>query len=245
MVPYNKSPFVIITLKDSGIDTPEALEGRNLGAPAGDAPRRLWPVFARQVGIDPDSVEWTTMEPKLRQTFLLTEQVEGISAFVYSALPALVNGGKGLDDLNIFYYNDNGLDFYGNAVITTVDYAEENPEVLSGFLRAFTRGLQDTIRDPEASLQTVLDADEGGLLNENDERLRLKIALEDLIITPEAIENGIGAVDPERLEVTIAQVVEGFDLSETPRVDEVYDDSFLPSEEERAMPPESERGSLE
>lgn len=245
MVPYNKSPFGIITLKDSGIDTPEALEGRNLGAPAGDAPRRLWPVFANQVGIDSDSVEWTTMEPRLRQTFLLTGQVEAISAFTYSALPALINGGQGLDDINIFYYNDNGLDFYGNAVITTVEFAEENPEVLSRFLRAYTQGLQDTIRDPEAGLQTVMDADEGGLLSEDDERLRLKIALEDLIVTPEAIENGIGSVDPERLEVTIAQVVEGFDLSETPSVEEVYDDSFLPSAEERVMPPESERGSLE
>ncbi len=245
MVPYNKSPFVIITLKDSGINTPEDLEGRNLGAPAGDAPRRLWPVFARQVGVDPDSVEWTTMEPKLRQTFLLTGQVEGISAFVYSALPALVNGGKGMEDLNLFYYNDNGLDFYGNAVITTVEYAEENPEVLSSFLTAYTQGLQDTIRDPEAGLQTVIAADAGGLLNDQDERLRLKIALEDLIITPEAEENGIGTVDPERLEATIAQVVEGFDLAETPSVDQVFDDSFLPPAEVRAMPPESERGSLE
>lgn len=243
-VPYNKSPFVIITLKESGIDTPEALGGRKLGAPAGDAPRRLWPVFAKQVGVEPGSAEWTSMEPKLRQTFLLTKQVEAISGFSYSALPELVNGGKGLDDLNLFYYNDNGLDFYGNAVITRVDYAEENPEVLQGFLKAYIRGFQDMVRDPDAGLQAVLDADEGGLLKDADERLRLRIALEDLIITEEVEENGIGSVDPERLESTIAQVVEGFELSETPTVDQVFDDSFLPPAEERELPPVEERGAL-
>lgn len=65
-VPYNEAPFAIISLKKSGIDTPKALQGKQLGAPAGDAPRRLWPVLARQVGIAPDSVEWITMEPMLR-----------------------------------------------------------------------------------------------------------------------------------------------------------------------------------
>ncbi len=244
-IPYNRSPFSIITLKDSGIATPQDLEGRTLGAPAGDAPRRLWPIFAQQVGVGVDSVSWTTMEPKLRQTFLLQGQVDAISAFVYSALPALINGGKTLDDLNIFYYNDNGVNFYGNAVITRVDYAEENPEVVEGFLRAYIKGIQDTMMDPSAGLDSVMAADDSGLMKREDEKLRLQIALDDLMMTDEVAEMGIGTVDPERFETTIAQVVEGFELSETPSIDEVFDESFLPPLEERALPPESERQALE
>ncbi|NEQ54637.1 MAG: ABC transporter substrate-binding protein, partial [Leptolyngbya sp. SIO3F4] len=70
-VAYNKAPFALIAFKDSGINSVEDMIGKKLGAPVGDAPRRLWPVLAEQVGVDAEGVEWVSMEPKLRQTFLL------------------------------------------------------------------------------------------------------------------------------------------------------------------------------
>jgi NitT/TauT family transport system substrate-binding protein len=45
-------------------------KGQELGAPAGDAARRLFPMFARSVGIDADSVSWTSMDPPLREPLL-------------------------------------------------------------------------------------------------------------------------------------------------------------------------------
>jgi NitT/TauT family transport system substrate-binding protein len=92
-VHFNRSPFGIYTLKDKGIGEPAQLAGKKLGAPAGDAPRRLWPVFAKQVGIDPGSVEWVTMEPQLREPFLIQGRVDAISGFMTSAMPNLVRGG--------------------------------------------------------------------------------------------------------------------------------------------------------
>ena len=37
---------------------------------------RFW---QKEVGVDADSVEWVTMEPKLRETFLLQGNVDAIS----------------------------------------------------------------------------------------------------------------------------------------------------------------------
>ncbi|MDX2271569.1 MAG: ABC transporter substrate-binding protein [Cyanobacteriota bacterium] len=243
-VPYNKAPFTIISLKKSGINSPADLAGKKLGAPAGDAPRRLWPVFASQTGVPVDGVEWITMEAKLRETFLLQGQVDAISGFVYSALPSLIKGGAGVEDLNIFYYTDNGLDFYGNSVITRVDYAQKNPEVLKKFLKAYIRGIQDTIRDPAAGLATVLKADTGGLMQEADEKLRLQLVLDRLLINPEVEANGLATVDPVRFQKSIEQTVQGFGLASQPPLEAVFDDSFLPPKEERLLPPASERQSL-
>ncbi|NEQ51029.1 MAG: hypothetical protein F6K11_12995 [Leptolyngbya sp. SIO3F4] len=60
----------------------------------------------------------------------------------------------------------------------------------------------------------------------------------------EVEKNGLGAADPARLEVTIAQTVKEVDLPETPAVEEVFDDSFLPPLEERKVPSASERKPL-
>jgi NitT/TauT family transport system substrate-binding protein len=243
-VPYNKAPFALVSLKENGITSVEDLEGKKLGAPAGDAPRRLWPVLAEEVGVDAESVEWVTMEPKLRETFLLQGNVDAISGFIYSMMPSLIKGGKTPEDLNVFYYTDNGLDFYGNVVLVKESFLEENPEVVRGFLKAYIRGIQDMLRDPSTGLDSVMAAGDD-LMERDAEKLRLQIALDDLLVNEEVEQLGIGDVDPERLKQTIAQTVEGFGLSTTPSPEEVFDGSYLPPLEDRQVPAASERTPLE
>jgi NitT/TauT family transport system substrate-binding protein len=243
-VPYNKAPFVLVSLQEAGIKSVQDLVGKKLGAPAGDAPRRLWPVLAEEVGVDADSVEWVTMEPKLRETFLLQGNVDAISGFIYSMMPSLVKAGKTEDDLDIIYYTDNGLDFYGNVVLVKEAFLEENPELVQGFLKAYIRGMQDTLVDPTAGLDSVMAVGDD-LMERDAEKLRLQIALDNLLINDEVESNGLGEIDPERLKVSIDQTVNGFGLSSTPAVDEVFDGSYLPPLEERQIPPASERQELE
>lgn len=243
-VPYNKAPFVLLSLKETGIKSIKDLEGKKLGAPAGDAPRRLWPVLAEQVGVNADSVEWVTMEPKLRETFLLQGNVDAISGFVYSMMPSLVKAGKTEDDLDIFYYIDNGLDFYGNVILVKESFLEANPDVVRGFLKAYIRGLQDTLKDPVAGLDSVI-AKGDELMERESEKLRLQLALNGFLVNEEVEANGLGTLDPERLKVSIDQTVKGFGLASTPAVEEVFDGSYLPPLEERQVPSAAERAPLE
>ena len=236
-VHYNKSPFGIYSLKENGITEPQQLEGKRLGAPPGDAPRRLWPVFAKTIGIDPDAVTWVNMEPKLRETFLLQGQVDAISGFMTSALPNIVRGGVPLDEVQTFFYTDYGLDLYGNALITRAEFAEENPELIQDFLRAYVRAWQEVIQAPDAGVDRVLAVgrESGEILNEETERLRMSLAMENLMVTPEVRENGLGMVDSERLAQSIDQVVEGFELETSPSVEQVFNGEFLPDRAERLI----------
>lgn len=235
-VTQNKAPFAILTLKDKGINSPKDLNGRKLGAPAGDGPRKLFPVFAKQVGVDPNSVQWTTMEPRLRESFLLQGQVDAISGFATSALPGLLKGGKKPEDVNIFYYTDNGLEFYGNTILAKASFVEQNPDTVRAFVRAYMRGMQDTLRDPTAALDAVMASDDSKLMDREAERVRLQIALERMLVTPEVEKNGLGAIDTARLEQTLKQTAEGFGLKATPAVGDIFTDQFLPPKEERALP---------
>ncbi len=234
---FNRSPFGIYSLKSSGITTPQALAGKRMGAPAGDAPRRLWPVFANAVGVDPDSVEWTSMAPPLRAPFLVQGQVDAISGFMTSALPDVVQAGAPLNEVEVFLYNDYGLDIYGNAIITTRTFARENPEQLEGFLRAYVKGWQETLANPDASLLITLDEARANaqVLNPSIEKLRMDISRELLFATDEVMENGLGDVIPERFDRSIEQVVAGFGLETRPSVEDVFDGSFLPPRESRML----------
>lgn len=227
----NYAPFSILTLSDSGIESVEDLAGRTLGAPAGDAPRRLFPAFADAVGIDVDSVEWISMDPPLREPLLIQGEVEAISGFYFTSYLNLVAAGVEPEDVVAFLYSDYGLELYGNAVVVSPAMLEESPDVVRAFLRALTAAWHDTLDDPEGAIEVLKAVDP--LIDEDVELERLLLAIENNMLTPDVYEYGFGDATPERLEAGISLVVEAFGLETTPDVADVFDGSFLPALEDR------------
>jgi NitT/TauT family transport system substrate-binding protein len=240
----NKAPFSIVTFKANGIKTPADLVGKKIGAPAGDGPRKLFPLFAKEVKIAPDSVTWETMEPKLRETFLLQGKVDAVSGFYTSVIPSLIKGGKTMDDIQIFFYDEFGLDFYGNGILVKQAFADKSPDAIKAFLRAYFRGMQEVVKDPSAALDLVVSTDQSKLMDREAEKLRLKLAIERMYVTPELEAAGFGGADAKRLEKSIAQTVEGFKLKPV-TVAELYTDKFLPAKDKRLVPPASDRKPLQ
>ncbi len=233
-VVYNYPPFSIVTTADRNIESPQDLVGKRIGAPAFDASFRLWPLFARATGIDPDSVEWVNMDPALREPSLIRGQVDAIGAFYFTAALNLEAAGVPLENIRHFLYAEHGLEVYGNAVMASPEFLERNAEAIAGFMRALTRAWRDTIEDPEGAIAAVQAADP--LVDPEVELDRLNLAIESNMLTPEVREIGFGAVDPERLGRAIAQIVEAFELPSTPSVDSVFTDRFLPPLEDRLPP---------
>ncbi|CAN1211546.1 SsuA/THI5-like domain-containing protein [Tumidithrix helvetica PCC 7403] len=239
----NKAPFSIVTLKSSGIKTPADLAGKKIGAPAGDGPRKLFPLFAKEVKLSPDSITWETMEPKLRETFLLQGKVDAVSGFYTSVIPSLIKAGKTMDDIQIFFYDEFGLDFYGNGILVKQDFMAKNPEAIKSFLKAYFRGMQDVVKDPNAALDLVVSTDQSKLMDRDAEKLRLKLAIERMYVTPEVEAAGFGGVDMKRLEKSVAQTIEGFKLKPVTATD-MFTDKFLPAKEQRMVPPVADRKPL-
>ncbi len=137
--------------------------------------------------------------------------MDAVSGFITTIVPSLAKAGTKAEDLNIFYYSENGLDLYGNAIIVKKSFLKQNPDVVKNSLTAYIQGFQDTIKDPNAGLESVVKAGDS-LMDPNSEKLRLKIALERLYVTLEVDQVGIAGVDMARLEKTIQQLSKGFGL---------------------------------
>src|SRR5256712_7710856 len=90
----NTPPFALLSLKRYGIREPKDLKGVSIGAPAGDAPRRLWPIFAKNAGVPADSVSWTNMAPPLREPALVKGDVKAISGFYFTGFLHLTENLK-------------------------------------------------------------------------------------------------------------------------------------------------------
>lgn len=233
---YNNPPFAVLTLADGPVGTLSDLEGLIVAAPPGSASTRLFPALGKAAGFDSDKVEQLSVAPNLQEQMLIQGQVQGALVFNVTAYINLIGQRRDPDaDFGWFSYGEAGLDIYSNGVMVSRRLAEEKPEAVAGLVRAINRAVQATIADPDEAF--ALLAREEPLLDIEIERLRLDYALRNLIVTPESLELGIGALDEARLARAIDTIVEAYELEATPPTSAVFSAAFLPPLDERRLAP--------
>src|SRR5262245_65457718 len=104
---------------------------------------------------------------------LAAGQVDAITGFSFSAYVSLKDRGVPVDDIVLMLMADYGLVLYRNAIMVNAKFAAEKPEAVKGFLRAFVKGLKDTVRDPARAIDSVARRNERVKRDTELERPRL------------------------------------------------------------------------
>src|ERR1700720_4929763 len=146
---HNRSPQAVISLKASGIAKLTDLYGRILGQGPADAASRMFPALAHKAGLDLTRIELRQFSPQLRDSMLLTKQVDAVTGFDSTVVLNLKANGVAVDEVAIIYYADQGLDVYGNAILANPAFLAANPDAVKAFVRAAARGWRDAIADPK------------------------------------------------------------------------------------------------
>lgn len=230
---YEQAPAAIFVLKSSGIKEPKQLEGKKLGSAAHDSTFKLFPIFAEINGIDMSSIQIQYIDPRLRETLLAQKVVDAIPGQFFNSLLELKAKGVPESEINYFMYKDYGLELYSNSVAVSPKFMKENPEAVRGFIRATIRGARDLVKNPEDGVAAALAYEP--LLDANIERERLRAALECCIATNAVMTQGYGDFNRERLQKDIDLISKAYKLPRKPSLDEMFDSSFLPPQNERLV----------
>jgi NitT/TauT family transport system substrate-binding protein len=230
---FNKAPYAIVARKSRGIHVLSDIEGKTLGIADSDLSAGLWPALARQNGINLDHVKQSPISAAVREPMLSAGQLDAVTGFSYQSAVNLRDRGVPADDLAVLRFADYGCEAYGFAVIVNPEFAAKRPDAVKGFVRALIAGTNLTIRDEGHAVDQVLTRMEEG--SRELELERLHAVVRDNILTDEVNRNGLGGVDPVRLEHAINQVGEGFHFEKHPTAADIFDDHFLPPRADRLI----------
>ncbi len=228
MMVYDKPPFAIVGRKSLGIETPKDLEGKVLGAPPPDGAWAQFPIFAAENDLDVDSI---TVEPvgfPTREPMLAEGKVASVTGFSFSSTLNLKRLGVPADDISVILMADNGVDLYGNAIIVNTDFAAENGEAVTGFLRAVAKGWASAVADPAKAVDALIKrnpAADAGLETE-----RLQMAIDANVLTDYVATNGMGGIDADRMTSAIEQTKSVYEFQGEPDAAKYFDASFLPDD---------------
>ena len=231
---YNKPAFSIVGRKSRGVSAPKDLEGKKLGAPPADGAYAQWPIFTQANGIDPSKVTIVSVGFPVREPMLASGEVDAITGFSFSSYINLKDRGVPANDITVLLMADYGVNLYGNTIMVNPKFAAEKPEAVKAFLRALTKGMRETIRNPAASVESILRRND--VAKKDVELERLQMAIKDNIMTDEVKKDGFGAIDPDRLDKSIDQIALTYTFKNAkPKGSDIFDPSFLPANGERKV----------
>ena len=227
MMVYDKPPFAVIGRKSLGIENPKDLQGRVLGAPPPDGAWAQFPIFAAENNLEMDKI---TVEPvgfPTREPMLAEGNVAAITGFSFSSYLNLVRLGVDEADISTLLMADYGLELYGNAIIVNTEFAENNKEIVKGFLAAVAAGWKDAIADPGKAIESLMKRNPAA--DSALEERRLQLAIDANVVTDYTLANGMGHISEGRMARSLEQMSTTYEFSSPPDASLYFDNRFLPA----------------
>lgn len=232
LVMFDQSMAAAASFKTSGIDTPKKLEGKRLAAPEGEGSRLLFPAFARAQGIDLSRISWTNVSPQLREAVLMQRQVDAITGFVMTIVFNLKANGVNPNDLQVFRYNDFGVDIFGSGVVASQAVIQRSPDTVRKFVKATCLGMRDALTNMREGVAQLKRREP--LLNEALEIERFEMVRDLVMLTPNVRQNGVSSISTQRLATAVQTVAEAYNVQGASTSD-TYTPEFLPGNDDRRV----------
>ncbi len=177
-----------------------------------------------------------TVEPvgfPTREPMLAEGNVAAVTGFSFSSFLNLVRLGVPEEDISTILMADHGLALYGNAIIVNTDFAEANPELVTGFLTAVAAGWKDAIADPASAIESLIERNPAA--DAALEQRRLQLAIDANVMTDYTLANGLGGIEDDRMSKALEQVAETYEFQNAPDASLYFTSKYLPDANARAL----------
>lgn len=218
---YQEFPVAIVAMTESGIQTPQDLKGARIGLPG---------LFgATYIGLRAVLSQRQILEADVQLDSIGFNQVQALAAGQEDAVVGYINNepvqlraeGYAVNVLHVADY----VQLAANGLLTNETMLAEHPEQVRGFVRAFLRGLADTIADPEAAYQIATKYVEGLAAQDKATQMEvLTLSIESWQAEP------LGYSDPQAWENMQAVLLEMGLLSAPLDLGAAFSNEYLPAE---------------
>ncbi len=219
-----KSPDSIISLADSGIKSPKDIVGRRGGFVATSASDRLFPAFAKAAGIDGRKVNRIQIESSARYSVLLQGNADFVIGWSFTDA-FKINKLKPVSPPLLFA--DYGVNVLSVGIVVSKDTLAKRETLVRRFLAATVRGMEDTIKSPEAAVDAVLKLRSGA---DREALLAGTSKLKDFIHTKSSETLPLGVMADEDWQSGHRILVEYLGMSDAVAANQLYTNAYLPDQ---------------
>jgi NitT/TauT family transport system substrate-binding protein len=207
------------------IKTPKDLEGRTMGAAAGETSLNLLPVFAKRAGVDASKIEIVTMASPNKIPSLVQKRVDTILTFTNEE-PMVKNAGR-VSNVAIgrFLFADFGVDYYSIGLITSDKMLAAKPDAVKAFVGVTMRGYAESLAKPDEALDAFIKNNPESsrdLMQQQWSTLRYNI------LAPDSVRHGLGYIGEDKMAATLTLMRDFQNLKGDIKPQDIYTLDALP-----------------
>lgn len=213
---YQRFPVSITSLEKNKIIKPVDLIGKKVGIPVTYGASFIgWQAFLQQNNLPEDKIKLEVIG--YTQVASLTEgKVQAAVTYAMNEPVQLKSMGYGLNNFEVADL----ANFVSNGLLTNEQTIRENPQLVQAFTRAFTKGLQDTINNPDEAFEAAKKF----IPEIKDETTQKQVLKESIRFWQ---TNRLGLNNPEQWQQS-ADLLEKLNLiKEKPAIDNLYTNQFI------------------
>lgn len=215
---WRKFPVAVVALEESGIRTPADLKGRKVGIPETFGASYIgWRALLAAAGLKEEDVSLEVIG-YTQVASLVEGRVDAAVVYANNEPVQLTQAGYRVVVIPVADY----ATLASNGLITSEKMLRERPQEVRRFVRAFLRGLEDTLKDPDAAFEACRKYVEGLDQNEAVQRAVLEATL------PFWRGEPLGWSDPAAWEAMVKAMQEAGLLSGPVEVEKAFTNEFLP-----------------
>ena len=218
-----KSPDSIISLAGAGISKPKDMEGKRGGFVPTSASDRIFPAFAKAAGVDINKITKLQIESRSRYSILLQGNADFVIGWSFTDAYKI---GKIKPIAPPILFSDSGVNVLSVGVIVNKDTLEHRQSLVRKFLAATAKGIDETVRSPEAAVDATMKARPSA---DRDALLEAAKKLSFYLHTKNSMSHPYGWMAKGDWDASKDILVEYLGLKSTVSTDSRYTNAFLPS----------------
>ena len=217
----------VAVLADSPIKTPKDLEGHKMGSVVASGEYPFLPAFAERAHFDLKKVDIQQVDVQIRERLLADKQVDAISGFGTSIIPALA--AKGVDT-RLMLYSKYGITNYGNTLVTRPEVLKKDAALCEAMVDGALQAIKFCMLNPkEASDIFFKEVPEMAMSTTAHDQIRIGLGLINRVsLSPTVKAHGLGFMDPaafkDMTELTIKYIVKD---GKMPALESLYTNQFV------------------
>jgi NitT/TauT family transport system substrate-binding protein len=210
-----RSGFILVAKKTSGILTPKDLDGKKVG---------LWSDFQLQplAFFRKYGVKMRTVPQGATVNLFLRGGVDVASAMWYNEYHVILNAGIDEDELTTFFFDQHTLNFPEDGIYCLEETLKKDRQLCRNFVKASIEGWQYAFEHPEEALDIVMKYISEANIGTN--RVHQKWMLNRMggLILPAGKDTSIGTLKEEDYNTVVRELLLGGIIKNIPPFGEFY-----------------------
>ena len=150
------SPMAVMGFAEKNVKTAKDIVGKTVAMTPGDSMSQIWPLFLKKAGLEENQFKTVSGDAQTKLNAVINGQADVLLGYVMDQNIKLQDATH--KQVQIVRFADYGVNLISSGIVASKDTIASKGDLVKRFMRASTRALEETEKDPQAAVAATLKA---------------------------------------------------------------------------------------